>query len=133
MALFWVDLDAAVALGLSLVYSALAPTIRKPAAASGCALHNAAAPCFNSDRLPILSGKLLPNSIGKQPKHGQYTRLDPPRNGTILSGGSGSRLQPATQVVGKRLLPIYHKPMINYPLSAMPHLGIRETRGRAQP
>ncbi|MBN1765106.1 MAG: NTP transferase domain-containing protein [Sedimentisphaerales bacterium] len=46
--------------------------------------------------------------------------------GVILAGGYGTRLQPLTRVTNKHLLPVYHKPMIFYPIECLVNAGIKD-------
>ena len=46
--------------------------------------------------------------------------------GVILAGGNGTRLRPLTNIVNKHLLPVYDRPMIEYPIKTLVDTGCTE-------
>lgn len=46
--------------------------------------------------------------------------------GIVLAGGMGSRLRPLTAITNKHLLPVYHQPMIYYPIQTLVNAGITD-------
>ncbi len=46
--------------------------------------------------------------------------------GVILAGGSGATLYPSSKVTNKHLLPVFNKPMIQYPIETLKRSGISD-------
>lgn len=46
--------------------------------------------------------------------------------GILICGGSGTRLRPLTDVTNKSLLPVYDRPLIEYPLGTLTRAGIND-------
>lgn len=46
--------------------------------------------------------------------------------GILICGGTGTRLRPLTNILNKSLLPVYHRPLIEYPLGVLLDAGIKD-------
>jgi glucose-1-phosphate thymidylyltransferase len=53
-------------------------------------------------------------------------RKDETVKGVILSGGTGSRLDPLTRITNKHLLPVYDRPMVTYAIEALVRSDVTE-------
>lgn len=49
-----------------------------------------------------------------------------PMKGVLICGGTGSRLRPLTAITNKSLLPVYDRPLIDYPLDVLRAGGITD-------
>ena len=54
------------------------------------------------------------------------TRGNGELKGIVLAGGLGKRLGPLTKITNKRLLPVYDRPMVYYPIACLADAGIRD-------
>lgn len=46
--------------------------------------------------------------------------------GVLICGGSGTRLRPLTEITNKSLLPVYNRPLVEYPLGKLVDAGIHD-------
>jgi glucose-1-phosphate thymidylyltransferase len=46
--------------------------------------------------------------------------------GVLICGGTGSRLRPLTEITNKSLLPVYDRPLLQYPLQTLLNAGIMD-------
>lgn len=46
--------------------------------------------------------------------------------GVLICGGSGTRLRPLTEITNKSLLPVYDRPLVEYPLKTLTGAGIQD-------
>lgn len=48
------------------------------------------------------------------------------KKGVILAGGHGTRLRPITNYINKHLVPVFNRPMVEYPLATLKSYGLED-------